>query len=130
VDHYTRVRSYRALVEKYYDPERTFKLAASCDAYGGPKEALWHAIIRRNYGATHFIVGRDHAGPGIDSHGKPFYGPYEAQIMVEQYSGELGVEPVEFKELVYLADEERYEEQDKVPEGHKGFNYFWDSGAK
>jgi sulfate adenylyltransferase len=85
----------------------------------GPKEALWHAIIRRNYGATHFVIGRDHAGPGIDSHGKPFYGPYDAQILLEQYSDELGVQPVEFKELVYLADEDRYEEQDKVPDGAK-----------
>jgi sulfate adenylyltransferase len=118
VDHYTRVRSYRALVEKYYDPERTLlSLLPLAMRMAGPKEALWHAIIRRNYGATHFIVGRDHAGPGIDSHGRPFYGPYEAQIMLEQYSGELGVEPVEFKEFIYLADEDRYEEKDKLPEG-------------
>jgi sulfate adenylyltransferase len=120
VDHYTRVRSYRALVDNYYDPERTLlSLLPLAMRMAGPKEALWHAIIRRNYGATHFIVGRDHAGPGIDSHGKPFYGPYEAQAMVEQYSGELGVEPVEFKELLYLPDLDRYEEQDKVPAGER-----------
>ena len=118
VDHYTRVRSYRTLVDKYYDPGRTLlSLLPLAMRIAGPKEAIWHAIIRRNYGATHFIVGRDHAGPGIDSHGKPFYGPYEAQAMVEQYSGELGVVPVEFKEFVYLADEDRYEEHDKVQEG-------------
>jgi sulfate adenylyltransferase len=120
VDHYTRVRSYRALVDNHYDPSRTLlSLLPLAMRMAGPKEALWHAIIRRNYGATHFIVGRDHAGPGIDSHGKPFYGPYEAQVMVEQYSGELGVEPVEFKELLYLPDLDRYEEQDKVPEGER-----------
>jgi sulfate adenylyltransferase len=120
VDHYTRVRSYRALVDNYYDPERTLlSLLPLAMRMAGPKEALWHAIIRRNYGATHLIVGRDHAGPGMDSHGKPFYGPYEAQVMVEQYSGELGVEPVEFKELLYLPDLDRYEEQDKVPEGER-----------
>ena len=117
VDHYTRVRVYRALFENYYEPNRTLlSLLPLAMRRAGPREALWHAIIRRNYGATHFIIGRDHAGPGIDSHGKPFYGPYEAQAMMEQYAGELGVQPVEFKELVYLADEERYEEQNKVPD--------------
>jgi sulfate adenylyltransferase len=120
VDHYTRVRSYRALVDNYYDRSRTLlSLLPLAMRMAGPKEALWHAIIRRNYGATHFIIGRDHAGPGIDSHGKPFYGPYDAQILLEQYSDELGVQPVEFKELVYLSDEERYEEQDRVPDGAK-----------
>jgi sulfate adenylyltransferase len=118
VDHYTRVRSYRALVENYYDRERTFlSLLPLAMRMAGPREALWHAIIRRNFGATHFIVGRDHAGPGLNSYGKPFYGPYEAQAMVEQYASEIGVQPVEFKELVYLKDEDRYEEMDKIPEG-------------
>jgi sulfate adenylyltransferase len=118
VDHYTRVRSYRALVEKYYDHERTLlSLLPLAMRMAGPREALWHAIIRRNFGATHFIVGRDHAGPGLNSYGKPFYGPYEAQLMLEQYTQEIGVQPVEFKELVYLKDEERYVEADKTPDG-------------
>jgi sulfate adenylyltransferase len=120
VDHYTRVRSYRALVDHYYDRNRTLlSLLPLAMRMAGPREAIWHAIIRRNYGATHFIIGRDHAGPGIDSHGKPFYGPYDAQILLEKHSDELGVQPIEFKELVYLADLDRYEEQDKVPEGAK-----------
>ena len=118
VDHYTRVRVYRALAEKYYDSNSTLlSLLPLAMRMAGPREALWHAIIRRNYGATHFIIGRDHAGPGNDSQGRPFYGPYEAQALMAQYAGELGVEPVEFKELLYLADEERYEEANKVPEG-------------
>lgn len=118
VDHYTRVRSYKILVDKYYDPNRTMlSLLPLAMRMAGPREAVWHAIIRRNYGANHLIIGRDHAGPGVDSRGKPFYGPYEAQVMMEQYSKEVGVTPVEFKELVYLADEDRYEQQDKVPEG-------------
>lgn len=120
VDHYTRVRSYRALVDHYYDRNRTLlSLLPLAMRMAGPREAIWHAIIRRNYGATHFIIGRDHAGPGIDSHGKPFYGSYDAQILLEKHSDELGVQPIEFKELVYLADLDRYEEQDKVPEGAK-----------
>lgn len=118
VDHYTRVRTYRALVENYYDPKRTLlSLLPLAMRMAGPREALWHAIIRRNYGATHLIIGRDHAGPGLDSQGRPFYGPYEAQALVAQYAHEVGVEPVEFKELVYLPDEDRYEETTKVPEG-------------
>ena len=123
VDHYTRVRVYRALVENYYDKERTMlSLLPLAMRMAGPREALWHAIIRRNHGANYFIIGRDHAGPGKDSQGRPFYGPYEAQMMVAQYANEIGVQPVEFKELLYLADEERYEEQNNVPEGARIFN--------
>jgi sulfate adenylyltransferase len=123
VDHYTRVRVYRALAENYYDPQRTLlSLFPLAMRMAGPREALWHAIIRRNYGANHLIIGRDHAGPGNDSQGKPFYGPYEAQTMMAQYSREIGVKPVEFKELVFLADEERYEEVNKVPEGARIFS--------
>ncbi len=120
VDHYTRVRVYKTLVEKYYDPNSTvLSLLPLAMRLAGPREALWHAIIRRNYGATHFIVGRDHAGPGKDSQGRPFYGPYEAQEMMVQYEDELGVKMVPFQELVYLVDEDRYEEKSKVPAGAK-----------
>jgi sulfate adenylyltransferase len=123
VDHFTRVRVYRALVENYYDQKRTIlSLFPLAMRMGGPREALWHAIIRRNYGANHLIIGRDHAGPGVDSQGRPFYGPYEAQAMLAQYSDEIGVKPVEFKELVYLAEEERYEEVDKAPKEAKIFS--------
>lgn len=118
VDHYTRVRVYRALVDNYYDQKSTLlSLLPLAMRMAGPREALWHAIIRRNFGATHLIVGRDHAGPGKDSQGKPFYGPYEAQALVEQYSSEIGVTPLKFEELLYLPDEARYEEANKVPEG-------------
>ena len=123
VDHYTRVRVYRTLLENYYDQERTLlSLLPLAMRMAGPREALWHAIIRRNYGATHFIVGRDHAGPGKDSHGRPFYGPYEAQAMMEQYANEIGVQLMKFKELVYLADEERYEERTNIPEDARIFS--------
>jgi sulfate adenylyltransferase len=81
---------------------------------GGPREALWHALIRRNFGANYFIVGRDHAGPGNDSTGKPFYGPYDAQELVKSYSEELGVSMLPFSELVYLPEEQRYEETSKI----------------
>ncbi len=118
VDHYTRVRTYKALTENYYDPDRVLlSLLPLAMRMGGPREALWHAIIRRNYGANHFIVGRDHAGPGKDSNGKPFYGPYDAQELVAQHEDELGVRMIPFSELLYLTGEGRYEEVSKIPAG-------------
>ncbi|MBM3143745.1 MAG: bifunctional sulfate adenylyltransferase/adenylylsulfate kinase [Chloroflexi bacterium] len=120
VDHFTRVRVYKALAENYYDKNSTvLSLLPLAMRMAGPKEALWHAIIRRNYGANHFIVGRDHAGPGNDSAGKPFYGPYEAQEMVRQYESEVGVKMVPFQMMVYLSDQEKYVTVDNVPEGAK-----------
>jgi len=117
VDHYTRVRTYRALASRYYDPDRILlSLLPLAMRMAGPREAVWHALIRRNYGANHLIVGRDHAGPGVDSEGKPFYGPYDAQDLVESVSEELGVTVVPFRMMVYLPDEERYEEISKVSE--------------
>lgn len=117
VDHYTRVRTYRALTENYYDPDRALlALLPLAMRLAGPREAVWHMVIRRNYGANHLIIGRDHAGPGNNSEGKPFYGPYDAQEMAAQYSDELGVKAVTFKMLVYLPEENRYEEMGKVPE--------------
>jgi sulfate adenylyltransferase len=118
IDHYTRVRSYRALVDAHYDKRSTLlSLLPLAMRMAGPREALWHALIRRNYGATHFIVGRDHAGPGADSQGKPFYGPYAAQALCEKHSAEIGVTILPFKELVYLPDDDRYEEVPEVPHG-------------
>ena len=115
VDHFTRVRAYKALAERYYDPGRILlALLPLAMRMAGPREALWHALIRRNYGANHLIVGRDHASPGVDSAGKPFYGPYDAQELVAQLGPELGVGMVPFRELVYLPEEQRYEEVSKV----------------
>jgi sulfate adenylyltransferase len=115
VDHYTRVRTYKALAANYYETGRVLlSLLPLAMRMGGPREALWHALIRRNFGANYFIVGRDHAGPGNDSTGKPFYGPYEAQELVKSYSEELGVSMLPFSELVYLPEEQRYEETSKI----------------
>jgi len=120
VDHYIRVRIYKALMENYYDKSNSIlSLLPLAMRMAGPREALWHALVRRNYGATHFIIGRDHAGPGNDSQGRPFYGPYEAQEMLTQYASELGMQAVPFQELVYLVDEDRYEEASHVPQGAK-----------
>jgi sulfate adenylyltransferase len=118
VDHYTRVRTYKALVENHYDQRRTLlSLLPLAMRMAGPREAVWHAIVRRNYGSSHFIVGRDHAGPGLDSQGRPFFGPYDAQEKLIAHASELGVRPVAFREMVYLPDAQRYEEEDRVPAG-------------
>ncbi len=123
VDHYTRVRTYKALVDNHYDRNSTMlSLLPLAMRMAGPKEALLHSIIRRNHGANYFIVGRDHAGPGNDSTGKPFYGPYDAQEFMTKYEAELGVKMVPFEMLVYLPDEERYVEEKDVPKGAKPLN--------
>lgn len=118
VDHYTRVRTYKALAGKYYDPDRILlSLLPLAMRFAGPREALWHALIRRNYGANHLIIGRGHASPGQDSKGRPFYGLHDAQELVSRYTEELGVKVVAFRDVVYLPDEDRYEERSRVPTG-------------
>src|SRR5207344_618640 len=117
VDHYTRVRCYSAIMPSYPKGTAMLSLLPLAMRMGGPREAVWHAIIRRNHGVNHFIVGRDHAGPGQDSRGKPFYGPYDAQALLQRFESEIGVKMVPFKELVYLPEEDRYEEQDRVSPG-------------
>jgi len=116
VDHYTRVRTYVALTRNYFEPDRVLlSLLPLAMRMAGPREALWHALIRRNYGANHFIVGRDHASPGVDSHGRPFYGPYDAQELMAAHEAELGMKMVPFRELVYDAAHDRYEEASNLP---------------
>jgi sulfate adenylyltransferase len=123
VDHYTRVRTYKALSSKYFEPDRVLlALLPLAMRMAGPREALWHAIIRRNYGANHLIVGRDHASPGLDSEGKPIYQPYEAQALVEKHSEEIGVRVIPFQELVYLIEEHRFEERSRVAKGARTAN--------
>jgi sulfate adenylyltransferase len=120
VDHFTRVRCYRALVDNYYEPGSVvLSLLPLAMRMAGPREVLLHAIIRRNHGCSHFIVGRDHAGPGKDSSGKAFYEPYAAQDSMEQHQGEIGMKMVDFKQMVFLPEEDRYAPVDEVPSGVK-----------
>ncbi len=114
VDHYTRVRCYQALLEHYPQQTVDLSLLPLAMRMGGPREAVWHAIIRKNYGCTHFIVGRDHAGPGNDSQGKPFYGPYDAQELLAKHQDEIGVAMVPFKMMVYVEDQDAYMPIDEV----------------
>lgn len=117
IDHFTRVRVYQALMPRYPNGMAVLGLLGLAMRMGGPREAIWHAIIRKNHGATHFIVGRDHAGPGKNSAGKDFYGPYDAQYAVEKYRDELGIEVVEFQMMTYLPDSDEYRPKDQVPAG-------------
>ena len=117
VDHYTRVRAYQAVMSSYPDGLAHLALLPLAMRMAGPREALWHAIIRKNYGATHFIVGRDHAGPGKNSQGKDFYGPYDAQELVAQYRDEIGIEMVPFQAMTYLPGTDEYQPVGDVPKG-------------
>ncbi|MGH9118463.1 MAG: bifunctional sulfate adenylyltransferase/adenylylsulfate kinase [Acidimicrobiales bacterium] len=117
IDHYTRVRCYRALLESYPADTATLSLLPLAMRMAGPREAVWHAIIRKNFGATQFIVGRDHAGPGRDSSGTPFYGPYDAQDLLRSYESELGVAMVPFRMMTYVEELDSYLPEDEVPEG-------------
>ncbi|HQU84195.1 MAG TPA: bifunctional sulfate adenylyltransferase/adenylylsulfate kinase [Pyrinomonadaceae bacterium] len=120
VDYFTRVRVYRKLVENHYEKDKTLlSLLPLAMRMAGPREAIFHALIRRNYGANHFIVGRDHASPGIDSHGKSFYEPFAAQELFSQFETEIGVKMLAFGEMVYLPEEDRYEEINKIENGTK-----------
>lgn len=108
IDYYIRVRSYQGAGRHYPPNMMLLSLLPLAMRMAGPREALWHALIRKNYGCTHFIVGRDHAGPGLDSKGKPFYQPYAAQELVNQYRDEIEIKIIPFEETVYAANRDRY----------------------
>ncbi|KAA6408199.1 MAG: Sulfate adenylyltransferase [Lasallia pustulata] len=122
IDHFTRVRVYQALLPRYPNGMAILGLLPLAMRMGGPREAIWHAIIRKNHGATHFIVGRDHAGPGKNSAGVDFYGPYDAQYAVEKFRDELGIEVVPFQQMIYLPDSDEYKPDDEVPSGVRTLN--------
>ncbi len=114
VDHFTRVRCYEHLLSHYPEQTTSLSLLPLAMRMAGPREALWHAIIRKNYGCTHFIVGRDHAGPGMGSGGKPFYGPYDAQELMKEHEEELDITMVPFRNMVYVEDRAQYMAEDEV----------------
>jgi sulfate adenylyltransferase len=116
VDHFTRVRCYEAVLDKYPQSTTTMSLLNLAMRMAGPREAVWHGIIRKNHGCTHFIVGRDHAGPGKNSQGEDFYGPYDAQTLFAQHAEEIGIEMVDFKHMVYVQEKAQYYPANEVPE--------------
>jgi sulfate adenylyltransferase len=122
VEYYVRVRCYETLLSKYPKDTVRLSLLPLAMRMGGPREAIWHGIIRKNHGCTHLIVGRDHAGPGKDEHGKPFYGPYEAQELFRKYEKELGIKMVPFNMMVYLEDQDVYVPEDEVKPGDRVLN--------
>jgi sulfate adenylyltransferase len=122
VDHFTRVRCYEHLIKHYPEQTTALSLLPLAMRMGGPREAMWHAIIRKNYGCTHFIVGRDHAGPGNDSNGKPFYGPYDAQKLMKEFEDELDITMVPFKNMVYVEEKAQYFPEDEIEKGTRTLN--------
>lgn len=117
IDHFSRVRCYEHLLHHYPEQTTQLSLLPLAMRMAGPREALWHALIRKNHGCTHFIVGRDHAGPGKNSQGEDFYGPYDAQELVRQFQGEIEIEMVPFEQMVYVEDRAQYMPASQVPEG-------------
>ncbi|SFL88174.1 sulfate adenylyltransferase [Geodermatophilus ruber] len=118
VDPYVRVRCYQALLPTYPPGTALLSLLPLAMRMAGPREALWHAIIRKNHGATHFIVGRDHAGPGVDRQGRPFYEPYAAQDLVREHESELGIGVVPFRAMVYVEELQQHVPEDEVRPGY------------
>lgn len=117
VDHFTRVRCYEAVLDKYPAQTTALSLLNLAMRMAGPREAVWHGIIRKNHGCTHMIVGRDHAGPGKNSAGKDFYDPYAAQELFAQHAQEIGIEMVDFKHMVYVQEKAQYYPANEIPEG-------------
>ena len=117
IDHFTRVRCYEAVLNQYPSSTTAMSLLNLAMRMAGPREAVWHGLIRANHGCTHFIVGRDHAGPGKNSNGEDFYGPYDAQELFSTVESEIGVEMVDFKHMVYVQERAQYEPADKVEDG-------------
>lgn len=117
INHYSRVHCYRHVLNRYPPGMAVLSLLPLAMRMAGPREALWHALIRQNYGCTHFIVGRDHAGLGNDGTSQIFYRPYEAQALVEKFQDEIGIRMVPFQEMVYVPARRRYYPIDEVPEG-------------
>jgi sulfate adenylyltransferase len=115
IDYFARVRCYQEVLKHYPKQTTMLSLLPLAMRLAGPREALWHAIIRKNYGCTHFIVGRDHAGPAKDSNGKPFYGPYDAQELVRKHEDEIGIKMIAFEEMVYVEDSAQYMQCSTVP---------------
>lgn len=122
IDHFTRVRCYEHLIKRYPEQTTMLSLLPLAMRMGGPREALWHAMIRRNHGATHFIVGRDHAGPGARLDGEPFYGPYEAQELVAKHAEEAGIEMVPFRMMLYVKERAQYAPENEIKEGETVLN--------
>lgn len=122
VDHYTRVRVYKEVVKRFPASTAMISLLPLAMRMGGPREAVWHAIIRKNYGVTHFVVGRDHAGPGKDSEGNDFYDPMASMALAQKHANEVGIEIIEVGMLGYVKQLDKYMEAGEIPEGMEMLN--------
>ncbi|MGN6481162.1 bifunctional sulfate adenylyltransferase/adenylylsulfate kinase [Luteibacter sp.] len=117
VDAHTRVRCYRALLPYYPEGQVKLNVLPLAMRMAGPREAMWHALVRKNYGVSHFIVGRDHAGPGSDRTGRPYYGPRDAQELLEQHKDELGIHIMPFSAMMFSQVRTQFVPSDRLQEG-------------
>ncbi|SVB48861.1 uncharacterized protein METZ01_LOCUS201715, partial [marine metagenome] len=114
IDHFTRVKCYQHIIKYYPEDSVELSLINLAMRMAGPKEALWHAIIRKNYGCNHIIIGRDHAGPGVDAEGRPYYQPYDAQEFISQYQEELEIKMIPFQEMVFTKNKKTFLPLDEI----------------
>ena len=119
IDHFTRVRCYEAVINQYPATTTSMSLLNLAMRMAGPREAIWHGLIRKNHGCTHLIIGRDHAGPGTDRNGDSFYGPYDARKLFKEYEDEMGIEMVDFKHMVYVQERAQYEPFEEIKDKDK-----------
>ncbi|HPY41467.1 MAG TPA: sulfate adenylyltransferase, partial [Thiolinea sp.] len=122
IDHFTRVRCYEQLIKHYPEQTTFLSLLHLAMRMAGPREAVWHALIRKNYGCTHFIIGRDHAGPGKNSLGQDLYAPYAAQDLAKQFEAEMGIQIISFENMVYVQDRAEYLAESEVAPGEVVLN--------
>ena len=119
IAHHTRVKCYRAIMSSYPPGKALLSVLPLAMRMAGPREAIWHAIIRQNYGATSFIIGRDHAGPGSNSKGVDFYSPYAARDEALKHQSELAIRLLPFEQMVYVPARQVYLGKEEVKAGEK-----------
>jgi len=129
IDHFTRVRCYEAIMHQYPRSTTAMSLLNLAMRMAGPREAVWHGLIRKNHGCTHLIIGRDHAGPGVNSKGEDFYGPYDAHDLFRQHQEEIGIEMVDFKQMVYVQERAQYKPLNEI-ENEKNITILSISGTE
>jgi sulfate adenylyltransferase len=119
IDSATRIRCYQKILPYYkdlYNIDVKLVVLPLTMRMAGPKEALWHALIRQNFGCTHFIIGRDHAGPScLQKNGKSFYEPYAAHALLKSFATKLKIIPILSMNMVYVPDKKQYVQENLLP---------------
>ena len=124
INYHTRVKCYRHILARYPDPSKVkLSLLPLSMRMGGPREALWHSLIRQNYGCEYFVVGRDHAGPSSKTkEGNSFYGPYDAHDLLAKVESQLTIKVIKSVLIVHVNETNTYHPIDEVPQNHTTSN--------